>query len=278
NITALGAIQVEISLMKTVVITGSTRGIGKGLAENFLARGCAVVISGRQQPAVDAVVAELGQRYGADKLAGMACEITDAGQLQVLWDHAVASFKRVDIWINNAGISVPRKPLHEAAPEDIARIVDINLGGLLQANRVALGGMLAQGSGQIWNMEGFGSGGQVQPGMCAYGATKRAVNYVNKALQKEIKGTAVQVCTLSPGIVVTDLLVGDYDTTSPEWEKSKKIFNILGDKVETVTPYLVDGILKADKSGAKVAWLTGGKAFRRFMTAGFNKRDLFTEL
>jgi len=264
--------------MKTVVITGSTRGIGKGLAENFLARGCAVVISGRQQPAVDAVVAELGQRYGADKLAGMACEITDAGQLQVLWDHAVASFKRVDIWINNAGISVPRKPLHEAAPEDIARIVDINLGGLLQANRVALGGMLAQGSGQIWNMEGFGSGGQVQPGMCAYGATKRAVNYVNKALQKEIKGTAVQVCTLSPGIVVTDLLVGDYDTTSPEWEKSKKIFNILGDKVETVTPYLVDGILKADKSGAKVAWLTGGKAFRRFMTAGFNKRDLFTEL
>ena len=264
--------------MKTVVITGSTRGIGKGLAENFLARGCAVVISGRQQPAVDAVVAELGQRYGADKLAGMACEITDAGQLQVLWDHAVASFKRVDIWINNAGISVPRKPLHEAAPEDIARIVDINLGGLLQANRVALGGMLAQGSGQVWNMEGFGSGGQVQPGMCAYGATKRAVNYVNKALQKEIKGTAVQVCTLSPGIVVTDLLVGDYDTTSPEWEKSKKIFNILGDKVETVTPYLVDGILKADKSGAKVAWLTGGKAFRRFMTAGFNKRDLFTEL
>jgi NADP-dependent 3-hydroxy acid dehydrogenase YdfG len=264
--------------MKTVVITGSTRGIGKGLAENFLARGCAVVISGRQQPAVDAVVAELGQRYGADKLAGMACEITDAGQLRGLWDHAVASFKRVDIWINNAGISVPRKPLHEAAPEDIARIVDINLGGLLQANRVALGGMLAQGSGQIWNMEGFGSGGQVQPGMCAYGATKRAVNYVNKALQKEIKGTAVQVCTLSPGIVVTDLLVGDYDTTSPEWEKSKKIFNILGDKVETVTPYLVDGILKADKSGAKVAWLTGGKAFRRFMTAGFNKRDLFTEL
>lgn len=264
--------------MKTVVITGSTRGIGKGLAENFLARGCAVVISGRQQPAVDAVVAELGQRYGADKLAGMACEITDAGQLQVLWDHAVASFKRVDIWINNAGISVPRKPLHEAAPEDIARIVDINLGGLLQANRVALGGMLAQGSGQIWNMEGFGSGGQVQPGMCAYGATKRAVNYINKALQKEIKGTGVQVCTLSPGIVVTDLLVGDYDTASPEWEKSKKIFNILGDKVETVTPYLVDGMLKADKSGAKVAWLTGGKAFRRFMTAGFNKRDLFTDL
>ena len=264
--------------MKTVVITGSTRGIGRGLADNFLANGCAVVISGRQQAVVDAVVSELGERHGADRVAGSACEITDAAQLQALWDVAASRFGSVDIWINNAGVSAPRKPLHETDPLDIARVVDINLGGLLQANRTALRGMLGQGRGQIWNMEGFGSGGQVQPGMCVYGATKRAVNYINKALQKEIKDTGVQVCTLSPGIVVTDLLVGDYDTSSAEWEKSKKIFNILGDKVETVTPFLVQGILKADKSGAKVAWLTGGKAFRRFMAAGFNKRDLFSDL
>ena len=264
--------------MKSVVITGSTRGIGKGLAENFLTRGCQVVISGRKQEDVDAVVAELGAGHGQDRVVGKACEITDAEQLQGLWDAAVAAFGKVDVWINNAGVSIPRQNLAEADPGAIARIVDINLGGLLLANRVALAGMLAQGSGQIWNMEGFGSGGQVQPGMCAYGATKRAVNYINKALQKEVKETPVQVCTLSPGIVITDLLTGDYDLESPEWEKSKRIFNILGDKVETVTPYLVDGILKTDKSGAKVVWLTGGKAFARFMTAGFNKRDLFSDL
>jgi hypothetical protein len=93
-----------------------------------------------------------------------------------------------------------------------------------------------------------------------------------------VKDTPVQVCTLSPGIVVTDLLMGDYDLASPEWQKSKRIFNILGDTVETVTPFLVDGILKTDKSGGKVVWLTGGKAFGRFMTAGFNKRDLFADL
>ncbi|MEP1472672.1 MAG: SDR family oxidoreductase [Halieaceae bacterium] len=261
--------------MKTVVITGSTRGIGKGLADNFLARGCRVVISGRRQEDVDAVVAELAVSHGAENVAGKACEITDASQLQGLWDAAISAFERVDVWINNAGVSIPRENLSDADPDAISRIVDINLGGLLLANRVALKGMQAQGGGQIWNMEGFGSGGQVQPGMCAYGATKRAVNYINKALQKEVKGSPVQVCTLSPGIVVTDLLIGDYDLTSPEWQKSKRIFNILGDTVETVTPYLADGILKADKSGAKVVWLTGGKAFGRFMTAGFNKRDLF---
>jgi NAD(P)-dependent dehydrogenase (short-subunit alcohol dehydrogenase family) len=264
--------------MKTVVITGSTRGIGRGLAENFLARGCRVMVSGRQQALVDEVVAELATGHGADNVKGKACEITEVEQLQSLWDEAINGFGRVDIWINNAGISIARKLLRQTDPAAISRVVAVNLGGVLLANQVVLAGMDAQGSGQIWNMEGFGSGGQVQPGMCAYGATKRAVNYINKALQKEVKGTGVQVCTLSPGIVVTDLLVGDYDTSSPEWEKSKKIFNILGDTVATVTPFLVDGVLKADKSGAKVAWLTTGKAFRRFMGAGFSKRDLFREL
>ena len=100
---------------------------------------------------------------------------------------------------------------------------------------------------------------------------------MTKSLQKELKGSPVQVCTLSPGIVVTDLLVGDYDTNSPEWAKAKKIFNILGDTVETVTPWLAQQVLASNKPGAKVAWLTGGKAFGRFMTAGFNRRDLFAE-
>lgn len=264
--------------MKTVVITGSTRGIGRGLADNFLARGCKVVVSGRQQAAVDAVVAQLAARHGAGQVAGKACEVTAVKQLQALWDAAASQFGRVDVWINNAGISAPRQPLRETDPAVLARIAAVNLGGVLLANRIALAGMAAQGGGQIWNMEGFGSGGQMQPGMCAYGATKRAVNYINQALQKEVKGSPVQVCTLSPGIVVTDLLVGDYDTASPEWEKSRKIFNILGDTVETVTPFLVDGILRTNRSGAKVAWLTTGKALRRFMGAGFNKRDLFSDL
>ncbi|MEM8548849.1 MAG: SDR family oxidoreductase [Pseudomonadota bacterium] len=264
--------------MKSVVITGSTRGIGRGLAEQFLQRGCRVVISGRAQEAVDAVVAELAASHGADKVIGQACEVTDANQLQALWNAATAAFSQVDIWINNAGVSIARHNLADSDPDELARIVDINLTGMLLANRVALRGMLAQGSGQIWNMEGFGSTGQTQPGMCAYGATKRGVNYIIKALQKEVKDTPVQVCTLSPGIVVTDLLLGDYDPSSPEWEKAKKIFNILGDKVETVTPFLVDGILRSNKSGANVSWLTGGKAFRRFMTAGFIKRDLFADM
>jgi NADP-dependent 3-hydroxy acid dehydrogenase YdfG len=236
------------------------------------------MITGRSQSQVDEQVAALAAEFGDDKVAGTSCEVTSLQSLQSLWDTATDKFGRVDVWINNAGISIKRAPLWEQDSADIEAIVQTNLTGMLLANKVALAGMQLQDGGQIWNMEGFGSGGQTTPGMAAYGCTKSAVTYLIKALQKEVKGSNVQVCTLSPGIVVTDLLVGDYDLNSEEWQKSKKILNILGDNVETVTPFLADGILDADKSGAKVAWLTNFKAFKRFMTAAFNKRDLFAHI
>ncbi len=264
--------------MKTVVVTGSTRGIGLGLAENFLKRGCRVVVSGRGQPAVDDAVARLGSAFDADRVAGRACDITDAEALRALWDFARQKFEQVDVWINNAGISIARAPLWEQSDADLAAIANTNLTGVLLANRIVMAGMAEQGGGQIWNMEGFGSNGMTQAGLAAYGATKRAVNYLGKALRKDAAGTGVQICTLSPGIVATDLLVGDYDTDSEDWQRAKRLFNILGDTVETVTPYLAEGVLKATKDGAKVAWLTNRKAAWRFLSARFRKRDLFGPL
>ena len=263
--------------MKSIVITGSTRGIGRGLAESFLARGCKVAVSGRSAEAVQQLVGELAAQAGAERVAGQACDITREQDLEALWDCARKAFGRVDVWINNAGISIHRAPLWEQSAEDLEAIVDTNLTGMLLACKVSMAGMKEQGGGQIWNMEGFGSNGMAQPGLAAYGATKRAVNYLNQALRKDAAGTGVQICTLSPGIVITDLLVGDYDLDSPEWQRAKRMFNILGDRVETVTPFLADGILKASRDGAKVAWLTAGKAFGRFLAARFRKRDLFAD-
>ncbi len=264
--------------MKTVVVTGSTRGIGRGLAECFLKKGCRVAVSGRSEEVVNNVVAELGGVYGVDNITGKACDVTSEDNLRGLWQQAKDSFGKVDIWVNNAGITIERKPIWQQSTVDIQSIVATNLTGLMIASKIVIGEMIEQGSGQIWNMEGFGSNGQAQEGMAAYGATKRAVNYLNKALIKDTLDTPVQVCTLSPGMVVTDLLVGEYDKQSDEWQRVKKIFNILGDRVETVTPWLVDGMLAANKTGAKVVWLTNPKAFLRFMTAAFNKRDLFADM
>ena len=229
-------------MSKTVVITGSTNGIGKGLAREFLARDCRVIVSGRSDQSVDKALAEL--EPGAEgRVAGLPCNVCDAAQLEALWSFAVEKFGRVDIWINNAGISIKRLPYQQQEPDSIRAIIETNHTGVALGCRVALAHMLEQGGGQLWNMEGFGSGGEIQPGMAAYGATKRAVTYLTKALAKEVKDTPVQVCALSPGIVVTDLLTGDYDLASPEREKARKIFHILGDTVETVPPSLVEGVL-----------------------------------
>ncbi|HCK79641.1 MAG TPA: chitin-binding protein [Actinobacteria bacterium] len=259
---------------RSVVVTGGTRGIGQGLAREFLKRGCRVTITGTSQSSIDRGLAALGGESAT--LTGAVCDIASRDQVQGVWDHAVAKFGRVDIWVNNAGMSLPRKPLPEIPADDIQKIVNTNLVGVFNGDAVAMKGMLAQGSGYIWNMEGFGSNGQASSGLGPYGATKRALNYLTKVLIKELKGTGVGMGYLSPGIVVTDLLVQDYEDDQKQWEKVQKTFNILGDTVETVTPYLAEGVLKTDKNGARVAWLTTGKAAGRFATAGFRKkRNLF---
>lgn len=264
--------------MKRVVVTGGTRGIGRGLVDNFLLRGCQVVFSGRNEDSVRDATEQMRRIYGDDRVLGLVCEIGNIESLQSLWDKSVEFLGAIDIWVNNAGISIPKRNLIESRPGDIQDVIKTNVTGVLFACQVALRGMSAQGHGQIWNMEGFGSGNQIRAGMTSYGASKRAVSYLTASLQKEVEGSGVQICTLSPGIVVTDLLVGDYDTKSEEWEKSRRIFNILGDHVETVTPFLVNGILKSKKNGDRVIWLTGYKAFLRFLAAMFRKRNLFQHL
>lgn len=252
-----------------VIVTGGTRGIGRGLAHELLQRGASVTITGRSQESVDEAVSGLG----GDRVTGVAADMRDAEALQAVWDHAVATFGRVDAWVNNAGVSMARTPIFDADHDEMTAVVDINLLGSLFAAKVALAGMVAQGHGTFYVMEGFGSGGQTQPGMATYGATKRATSYLQKALRKDLgKDSPVAVGVLSPGIVVTDLLTADY-ATEEEWAKAKRIFDILGDRVETVTPYLADGIVAGKQS---VKWLTGPKAGLRFALAPkYRNRDIF---
>lgn len=262
---------------QVVVVTGATRGIGLGLAKELSSRGARVVICGRSQESVDKALAELG---GGEAITGIPCDVSNPADLQALWDHAVASYGKVDHWINNAGMSIPRKPLTELSPTEIDRIIDVNLGGVVHGTAVPMRGMTAQGSGVIWNMEGFGSGGQMSEMMSVYGATKRALNYFTESMAKDLKDGPVSIALLSPGIVKTDLLVEDYAGQPELWEKSKKFFNILGDTVEDVTPVLAEGVLTKGKNGAKVAWLTTPKAAGRFFSAFVlrKKRHVFDDI
>ncbi|GAA3228121.1 SDR family NAD(P)-dependent oxidoreductase [Dactylosporangium siamense] len=255
--------------MTVVVVTGGTRGIGHGLVREFLARKCSVVYCGRSLESVAAAFPGSGP-----ELRGVVADVTDRDAVRALWDEAVAAYGPVDIWINNAGVSTARRPLWDLPPAELDEVIDVNLRGVAHASAVVLAAMRAQGHGALWNMEGFGSGNQKAAGLTGYGATKRAVTYLTDALAKELgKDSPVTVAHLSPGMVVTDLLSRDY--TPEEFAKAKKIFNILADKVETVTPWLADRVLAGVPNGGRVAWLTTPKAFGRFATAAFRKRDLF---
>jgi NAD(P)-dependent dehydrogenase (short-subunit alcohol dehydrogenase family) len=260
--------------MKIIVITGSTRGIGYGLADAFLDLGQAVVISGRQQAGVDEAVSALSQAHDGAAILGQPCDVTRAEQVQALWDVTKAHFGRVDIWINNAGISQPLAEVRQLLPQEMAAMVNTNILGTLYGSRVALNGMIEQGFGALYNMEGLGSSGRKQAGVTVYGTTKSAIRYLDEVLEMEMKGTPVLVGALLPGMVITDMLTAPYADRPAQWEKDKRIFNILADRVETVTPWMAREILANEKQGARISWNRRGRLLFRFLTAPFRRRQV----
>jgi NAD(P)-dependent dehydrogenase (short-subunit alcohol dehydrogenase family) len=263
--------------LRTVVITGSTRGIGYGLSDAFLERGCNVTVSGRSQEAVDRAVETLRARHGTERLLGCPCDVTDFDQVQALWDAAKARWGRIDIWLNNAGIAHAQTPLWRQAPVEVAAVVQTNLTGSIYGAQVAMKGMLEQGSGSIYNLEGLGSDGRNVEGLTAYGTTKAALTYLTDAMALEVMGTPVLVGAIRPGMVVTDMITQQYKDRPEQWDEAKRVFNILADRIETVTPWIADRVLANTKNGARIRWLSRGKAMSRFLTAPFSRRDLFGE-
>jgi len=261
-----------------VVITGSTKGIGLGMAREFLRRGHDVMVSSRTPQAVDEVVAELREEWPDRNVAGRVCDVTDYGQVQNLWKRAAEILGSVDIWVNNAGLETGADMFYRQSRESIANTINTNLTGMMYCNQIAINGMYAQGGGKIFNMEGFGSNGMIRPRVSVYGTTKCGVRYLTKALAAELKDSPVKVCYLSPGIVITDLLVPPPEQRGEGWEQSKKILNLLADTVETVTPFLVEGMLGVKEGGEAVRWLTPQKVVLRKLQSYFKKRDVFTPL
>jgi short-subunit dehydrogenase len=113
--------------------------------------------------------------------------------------------------------------------------------------------------------------------MTLYSTTKYGLHYLTDALVAETQDTPVLVGALSPGMVITDMLTREEVRSEEDWESTKRIFNILADRVEDVAPWMASQILDNDRTGVRIKWLTRGKIMTRFLTAPFRKRDLFGE-
>lgn len=260
---------------KHIVITGSSRGIGYGLAQEFLRLGCAVTVSGRSEGSTSRAAGKLGSQFGPTRLLGQACDVSDPAQVANLWERATAQFGKVDIWVNNAGYTGELHMAWEQPVKEVRAVVATNLLGAIFGSQVAMRGMQVQGYGAIYNMEGMGSDGRKHAGLTYYGTSKYAVHYFTESLALEAKETPVIVGGLRPGMVATDLLRNRYKDRPEEWERAKKIFNILAEPVERVAPWLVQKMLSNRDNGAILSYSSPLKMTWKFLRSPFVKRELF---
>jgi len=264
--------------MKTVVITGSARGLGFNLAKFFREYNYNVVISDLKEENLIKAKEELEKTESKSNISYKVCDVSKITDLEELMKLTTEEYKKVDIWINNAGVNQPQKAVWELEEREINTIIDVDLKGTVYGSKVAMEEMRKNHSGAIYNIEGYGSNDAHMLGLNMYGTSKRAVTYFTEGLAKEAeeKNTGVIVGKLSPGIMITDFTTHSLGNDAMELsEKTKKVYNILGDKPEVVAKFLVDKMVTNTKNNVKINWLTNGKAFIRFLTAPFNKRDFF---
>ena len=266
--------------MKTVVITGSARGLGFNMARFFREYDFNVVISDLKEDSLIKAKEELEKKTSNGRIAYKVCNVSKLDELQELMKFAISEFEAVDIWINNAGVNQPQKAIWELTENEINTIIDVDLKGAIYGSKVAMEEMSKKHKGAIYNIEGYGSNDAHMLGLNMYGTSKRAVTYLTESLAQEAeqKDTGVIVGKLSPGIMITEFTTHSLVDNKIELsEKTKKVYNILGDTPETVGKFLVDKMISNTKNNVKINWLTNRKAFKRFLTAGFNKRNFFGE-
>ena len=259
--------------MKTIVITGSTRGIGFALAREFLKAGCNLVLSGRSDESVRNSIAKLEAEYPKHQIAGFACDVTQYDNLKALWLLSKSRFGEIDILINNAGISNEQANCWETPVDEIRAVVETNILGELFGTKVALEGFLDQGFGAVYNVEGLGANGKTNnvKGLSIYGMSKAGLHYYNQCLFKELDHPRIIAGALQPGMVLTDLVTGQYDKKPEEWEKVKGILGIIASPIDEVAVWMTRKILANHKNGAYFHYGGMMRILKRMILSPFQK-------
>ena len=193
----------QVLTNKVAVITGGSRGLGLSIAQTYAQAGARIVIASRSQHSVDSAV-ELLKSAGAQAV-GMACDVADLQQVQALATLAMRSFGRIDIWVNNAGVSAPYGPTAHIPAHDFSSVIDTNIIGTYNGSVVAMRYMVPQKSGKLINLLGMGDKGSVKF-QNAYTSSKIWVRNFTKALSEEYQGSGVDVFGFNPGLVLTEML------------------------------------------------------------------------
>lgn len=195
----------ETQERRAAVVTGSTRGIGREIARELAAAGMNVVVNSSSEkslPAAEALAAEIAGQFGVEAVA-VAANVADEAEANALIAAATDAFGRVDVLVNNAGIT--RDGLAaRMGDEDFDAVIDINLKGTFHCCRAAAKVMMKQRCGRIINMSSvvgvYGNAGQVN-----YAASKAGVIGMTKTLAKELARRNITANAVAPGFIATDM-------------------------------------------------------------------------
>ncbi|MFA6213762.1 MAG: SDR family NAD(P)-dependent oxidoreductase [Candidatus Micrarchaeia archaeon] len=188
------------------IVTGSTKGIGLGIAEELARQGASVVVTGRHQDECDEVSARIASEFKVET-AGVACDMGRPQEIKKLVESTVSRFGKLDIFVNNAGI-FPFKPLGEISEDEYGEVLGINLKGSFFSIKEASAAMKPGGKitiiSSIASMVGF-------PGLAHYCASKGGVNGLVRAAALELAPMKINVNAVAPGAIETPGASGAMD-------------------------------------------------------------------
>jgi len=187
---------------RVAAITGGTAGIGRGIAEAFLAEGASVALNGRNRDKGEKVLAELGVGDRAIFLPG---DVMNGDEIDKFIDDTRAHFGKLDILVNNAGGAAVLLPTVDMPFDDWEMTIRWNLHSTFIATKRALPGMIEQGWGRIINISSV-EGKVGKPVLTAYVAAKHAINGLTKGVAREVGTTGVTCNAICPGLVITDIV------------------------------------------------------------------------
>jgi NAD(P)-dependent dehydrogenase (short-subunit alcohol dehydrogenase family) len=191
---------------RVAVVTGSTKGIGRAVAQGLAEAGASVVVSSRKQDLCDQVAAEIASTTGVQTF-GLACHVGDWDAIPAFVDAVVERFGRIDVLVNNAGISPSRAGVSDMTQDLWRKIFAVNLEGPLRMSQCVAPVMRDAGGGSIVNI-GTMAAYHAGPAVSAYGASKAALRNITRTMAIEWADWGVRVNLLSPGPFATEMVEG----------------------------------------------------------------------
>src|SRR5690554_5811169 len=190
---------------KIALITGASAGIGKACAEIFAREGFNLILTARRVEKLEELSLQLMAAFGIEVKA-LQMDVRVKADVQKGWDSLDDGWQRIDVLVNNAGLSQGLDPIFSGDTDDWDKMIDTNIKGLLYVSRIVLPQMKERRSGHVINI-GSIAGKEVYPNGNVYCVTKHAVDALNKAMRIDLLPYGIKVSALNPGAVETEFSI-----------------------------------------------------------------------